>query len=129
MQRYLDPRFLLRLGPSLVMILFGLNQMYSPQNWFKYIPDWVQNWNISPQTLMYVHAAINVLLGVLLLSGWNAVTITTLSIIWFLSILPFAFMADWTVALRDFAIILSMCALLVLVMSEAKIRNFLGRIF
>lgn len=109
-QYYMNPQFLLKLGPSLVMVLFGLNQLLRPNYWLQYVPDWATRF-MSPYTIMNIHGLINVALGLLLFSGWNASTVICLTLLWFLSILPFAYSVDWTIGLRDTSIILSLLAL------------------
>jgi len=103
---------LVKLGPALMMILFGISQMMNPEMWFKYIPTWVSN-VISPFIVMRLHASVNILLGLLLLSGWRADVIVPVVIVWFLSIIPFAFLSDWTIGLRDTAVTLGLISLLV----------------
>jgi hypothetical protein len=103
-------RLLLRLGPSVVMMAFGSHQMYSPQPWIKeYMPKWIKNL-YDPDITMRIHGTGNAILGLLLLFGigewW--------SLIWWLSILPFAFYGSWKAGLRDLAIVLSLVALILL---------------
>ncbi len=113
--RSVDPIFLLKLGPALVMILFGISQLMSPGMWLPFIPEWViTNVPLPATTIMKIHAIVNICLGLLLLSGWKAGIVIPVVILWFISILPFAFMVDWTLALRDSSIILSLVALLAL---------------
>jgi uncharacterized membrane protein len=110
-----DPRFLLRLGPALMMIIFGIDQLRNPQNWFQYLPRQIPNLlRMSPSTIMRVHAVFNVLIGFWLLSGWTQRVATWIALLWLISILPFAFMGDWTVGVRDSVIVLSVIALLFL---------------
>ena len=111
----MDPRFLLRLGPSIVMITFGINQFYQPQNWLQYVPSWApQVLRMAPETIMRIHSVVNVLLGLWLLSGVQPNIAAWLSLLWFLSILPFAFMSDWTIGVRDTALTIGIFALITL---------------
>jgi hypothetical protein len=111
----INSHFLLRLGPSLMMILFGLNQLTNPDYWIRFIPQWiVQNSPVSPYTIMRSHAIVNILLGIFLLSGWHSLTATWITIFWFISILPFAYMFDWTIGLRDTAVVLGLISSLMI---------------
>lgn len=110
-----DPSFLLRLGPALVMIFFGIDQFRNPMNWMSFMPNWAPGLTgINPVTIMRLHSIINIVLGVLLLTYRSSV-VAWASFLWFLSILPFAFMADWTIGLRDLALTLGLLALIYLI--------------
>ena len=109
----LDHKLLLKLGPSLMMILFGIDQIINPEVWLPFIPSWLlQISPLSPTAIMRSHALINVILGFLLLSGWRDTTVIWVTILWFVSIIPFTLIVDWTIAVRDFAVLLGLIALL-----------------
>uniref|UniRef100_A0A6C0JU42 Uncharacterized protein n=1 Tax=viral metagenome TaxID=1070528 RepID=A0A6C0JU42_9ZZZZ len=108
----MNKELLIKLGPALMMILFGISQMMNPEMWFKYIPTFVSSL-VSPFIVMRLHASVNILLGLLLLSGWRADLIVPVVIVWFLSIIPFAFLSDWTIGLRDTAVSLGLISLFV----------------
>mgnify|MGYP006329629961 CR=1 FL=1 len=111
-QKYInDPSFLLRLGPALVMLFFGIDQFRNPGNWLQYVPSWAVNMTgISPYTILRLHSIVNIVLGILLFT-YRSKAVVWVVFFWFLSILPFAFMGDWTVGLRDTAITLGLLAL------------------
>lgn len=107
-----DPLFLLRLGPAIIMFLFGLDQFMNPNRWLSFMPSWVpEKTGIDPITLMRLHSVVNIVLGILLMTYSNII-VAGLAFFWFLSILPFAYSADWTIGLRDTAVILSLLALI-----------------
>jgi len=108
-----DSKFLLRVGPALLMIIFGIDQLLRPGDWLQYVPLWVQQM-MSREDVMRLHAITNIVLGLLLLSGWNSQIIAVVAFFWFLSILPFAFMVDWKIGLRDTVITTSILASLLL---------------
>lgn len=103
------PLFFLRLGVSLAMLAFGLNQFLSPKTWVKqYLPTWFQKLLLLPPiTFMRLHALGNLALGSLFLLGLFPGLIPLFVLVWWLTILPFAFWHDWTIGLRDLAIILA----------------------
>jgi hypothetical protein len=106
---------LLRFGPALTMILFGLNQFINPENWIKYIPDSIVPYlPTTTENFMKMHALANIALGVLLLSGWQPIIVTSIVLAWWASIIPFAALVDWTIGVRDTAIGLSLAALIFL---------------
>lgn len=106
-----NAKLILRLAPALLMILFGLNQLYYPEVWLNYIPSWIPSDHI---TFMRVHAIGNIVLGLLLASGIELYWTLTASLIWWFSIVVAAFPVDWTVGTRDLTIASSIVALYLL---------------
>lgn len=108
---------LIRIGVSLVMISFGINQLKSPEDWIKeYMPKFIQkNPFFSPVSLMRMHAMGNIAFGVLFISGQLPQIGAIVTLLWWLSILPFAFYDSWKAGMRDLAIIASIMAVVVLV--------------
>ncbi len=106
---------LIRLGIGSVMVLFGISQQKSPQNWLGYIPGLVRFiLPIKPEQFMRIHSLGNIALGSLLISGaWPTVSVC-LALGWWLWVLPFAFYKDFTIGMRDLAIVMSLAALLAL---------------
>lgn len=106
---------LIRIGVGTVMIAFGLSQQFSPHKWLDYMP-WLIRFimPISPVHFMRLHSLGNLGLGILLLGGVWLPAALWLVLVWWIAILPFAFYKDFTIGLRDFAIIMSLIALLVL---------------
>lgn len=106
---------LIRVGVGIVMVAFGINQIASPVNWLKYIPRLVRFiMPIDSRVFMRLHGTGNVTLGLFLASGLLQPLSIWTALLWWLWILPFAAYYDRTIGLRDFAIIVSLAALLVL---------------
>jgi hypothetical protein len=107
---------LIRLGVGIVMVSFGLYQVTKPETWLKYIPKPLQFiMPFKPTSFMRIHALGNIGLGLLLAIGiWQPVSVW-LALLWWAWVLPFAFYAELTMGLRDFAIIMALIALLLLV--------------
>jgi hypothetical protein len=105
---------LLRVGPALCMVIFGIHQMAKPQDWLHYIPGSVQKFLLaSPTTTMRGHALANIVLGLWLASGLFPLIGIWVALVWWASILPFAFRVSWAIGLRDLSITISIIALLV----------------
>jgi hypothetical protein len=106
---------LIRLGVGIVMVLFGLSQMKSPEKWLQYIPKFFQFiMPVRPTSFMRAHSLGNLGLGAWLMIGGGGTWSIWISILWWISILPSAFYHAYTTGLRDFAIIMALIALLVL---------------
>lgn len=106
---------LIRYGAALTMVVFGISQMLNPNKWIDYIPESLRKISpIQPQTTMRLHAIGNVLLGLWLISGMYIEIALWANIIWWISILPFAFIKEWTIGLRDVSIIMALIAALAL---------------
>ena len=104
----LDAIQLLKIGPSAMMILFGIAQLIQPQSWEMYIPTVIVQYTGS--WFLVVHALINICLGILLWSEWKPKLITAAVVVWYISIIPFAFLVDKSGALRDIVIVMSLIA-------------------
>lgn len=106
---------LIRIGVGTVMIAFGASQFRSPHKWLDYMPRFVRFiLPIEPAAFMRVHSLSNLVLGILLLSGLWMPAALGFVLAWWIAILPFAFYKDFTIGLRDFAIIMALIAMLVL---------------
>ena len=106
---------LIRLGVGFCMVCFGLSQFFRPNGWLGYIPKWLGIiMPMKPATFMREHALGNFFLGLIFMLGlWPVVTAWIVAG-WWLSILPFAFLYDCYIALRDLAIIMCVVAVIVL---------------
>jgi uncharacterized membrane protein len=97
------------------MIVFGIHEFFKPQNWFEYIPPWLEKMSpISKKREMQLHALGNFLFGLFLLINIMPKTAGWIVLIWWISILPFAFRKNWAIGMRDLSIIFSIAAYLVL---------------
>ena len=103
--------FFLKLGPGLLMLIFGISQVRNSEGWFdEYVPKWFRK--ILPMHLvMTVHAVVNIILGVWLIVGIHLVLASWLGFVWMLSILPFAFYKSWKTGMRDLVTTLTLLAL------------------
>lgn len=106
---------IIRLGVAVTMVLFGINQLLSPAQWISYIPGSLRNiLPIKPETTMRMHALGNIILGLWLAVGIYPIAGSWVNLLWWISILPFAFIKDWRIGMRDLSIIASLVALILL---------------
>lgn len=106
--------WLLRIGPALTMIAFGIHQTFiNPEPWREYFPKFLEK--ILPfDSTMRVHGIGNILIGLFLISSLYPLIAAWIALIWWLSILPFAFLGSWKSGMRDFAINCALAALVAL---------------
>lgn len=108
-------QLLIRLSIGATMVAFGVHQILRPQPWLVYIPAWLERLlPARPESFMRSHGSGNVALGLLFISGFSIVFVSWATVVWWLSILPFALWHDWAIGLRDFAVI---CAALAVAVS------------
>ena len=106
---------LIRVSVGSVQVLFGLSQQRSPQDWLGYVPKPLQLLlPVKPVNFMRIHSLGNIGIGLWLLSGLVLPVAIWVSLLWWIWILPFAFYKAMSIGLRDFAIIMSLIALLLL---------------
>jgi hypothetical protein len=96
----------LRIIISATMVLFGIDQITNPNAWTSYVPDKIAELtHMNKKLIIRVHSFGNLILGVLFGTGVNLTFTTWATLIWWVSILPFAFLYDWRIGLRDTAIV------------------------
>lgn len=106
---------LIRLSVALTMVLFGIHQFMNPGQWIDYIPGGLRKFLITtPENTMRMHAIINILLGVWFAVGIYPLVGSWATLLWWVSILPFAFYKDWRIGLRDLSITASVLAVILL---------------
>lgn len=100
---------IIRIAVGLNMLIFGLDQITRPGYWTKYIPDWLDSMlPTSKETDIRIHSFGNLILGILLVLNVFEIYIVIASLIWWISIFPFALIENWRIALRDSVIITSL---------------------
>lgn len=106
---------IIRLSIGLAMIVFGASQMKSPEKWLKYMPGIIRFlMPIKPTSFMRMHSVGNISLGFLLAAGLFQPVSIWMALLWWIWVSPFAFYYEFTVGLRDLAIIMSLVSLLLL---------------
>lgn len=108
--------WIIRIFTAFIMVVFGLHQMFKPQAWQIYVPEWMHKLSpMSPDLQMRMHALGNLAFGVFLVAGnFHPLVAAWVALLWWFSILPFAFRVKWDIGLRDLTIIGSLIALIVL---------------
>lgn len=95
-------KIILRISLSLVFLWFGINQLYYPSSWIGFVPSFIP---FSPGTIVLLNGSLEVILGLMLLSGIQVrFSSLVLSIHLFLIALPMGFTA---IAIRDFGLALA----------------------
>ena len=103
-------------GVALTMLVFGINQMLRPTYWVtRYIPQvLISLLPMKPVTFMRLHALGNIIFGLfLVISFGHPLVAAWVALIWWITILPFAF-RFWEIGMRDLTIIFSLIALIIL---------------
>ena len=107
----LNPVLMLRLGLGAVFIYAGLSSLVSPFSWVGFVPQWVGV--IMPiETFLIFHGVFEVLLGVVLISGFFLRIVSILAFLSLLSIIVF-FGVD-EITFRDFGLLMMALALFLL---------------
>lgn len=94
------------------MVAFGVNQIVAPNSWTnEYMPKWLKKIVHDPQLFMKIHGGGNLGLGLFLVSGIGVQVSVVATLMWWLTILPFAFYGSWKSGMRDLAIVSALAAL------------------
>ncbi len=108
--------WVLRISVALTMVIFGIHQFLNPREWIHYIPKFLQNLSpVSLETDMRAHSLGNMAFGLFLIAGnFHPLLAAWVALIWWITILPFAFQVKWDIGLRDLTIIGALIALVIL---------------
>jgi hypothetical protein len=100
----------LRLLGPIIFIIFGIDQLRDTKEWHEYIPKWMMPLLPGgPDGFMKVHAVINILLGIWILSGIALKVSIGFAVIWMATIVASGFLSGkWRVGLRDLSITLGL---------------------
>jgi len=107
----LKPVLALRLGLGLVLIYAGIGMFANPESWVGYVPSWLGK-IIAPETFLTVHGVFELILGVLIITGFFLPFASLLLFLDMGSILLFYGVDD--VTFRDFGLLMSALALFLL---------------
>ncbi len=60
----------LRVGLSIVLFWFGINQILDPSKWTYFIPEWVVNISpFTPELIVLLNGGVEIILGAFILFG------------------------------------------------------------
>jgi uncharacterized membrane protein YphA (DoxX/SURF4 family) len=63
--------FLLRLALAFTLLFAGIDSFVHTSDWIWFVPTWLENFGISQQLALHGHAVMEIILGILLLTGWK----------------------------------------------------------
>ena len=102
------PAFL-RIGMSLVILWFGVEQLIDVTSWIGYLPEWTATLPISQSTLVYLNGSFEIIFGVFMLLGFYT-RISALLLA--LHLFDIAYIVGYdAIGVRDFGLALSLFAI------------------
>lgn len=78
--------FVLRFGLAFVFIYAGVSSLLAPADWIGFVPEWSENFGITRDFALKVHAFADLALGLWLLSGFLGVLAGLVAFVWLLTI-------------------------------------------
>ena len=102
----------LRIGLAFVFLYAGISIIANPTAWIGFLPDFIDIF-FSKRTLLYIHAGLDILLGLWLLSNKNIFYASLLSALNILGIIVFN-LGALDIIFRDIAIFFTCLALAIL---------------
>lgn len=106
---------LIRVIVGATMMSFGVHQIVRPGAWSGYLPPQLIRLLPAPKnSFMRTHGLGNLALGLGLFIQLLPFVVDWIVLVWWLSILPFAFYADWAVGMRDASVIAALAALIIM---------------
>ena len=62
-----------RIGLAIVFLYAGVSAILKPYDWIGFIPMWVTDYiPFTAQTLLHFHSGFEIILGLILLAGWQS---------------------------------------------------------
>ena len=110
--KYLLISFLLRSGLAIVFLYAGVSAFLNPTAWIGFVPMWIRN-IISENIFLPIHATLDVVIGIWLISGKKIFYASIVASLAILSILIFNIGA-LEILFRDVAILFMALALVAL---------------
>ncbi|HVS79748.1 MAG TPA: DoxX family membrane protein [Candidatus Paceibacterota bacterium] len=113
MKSFIVRDFLQRLGPSSILVVFGVWEIIDPAYWASYLPGFAANFG-HPEAQVVVHGCILAVLGLALLFNFHTRLAAILSTLVLLSIV-FSLLLEggWNeIVMRDISILISTSALM-----------------
>ena len=104
------PRLLLQLALSLVFFYAGINIFFEPSRWIGFIPTWVEKFGLSRELALYAHAALDITVGVWVLSSFRRLWAGLSAFALLSSIVVFSGFALLPITFRDVGLALSALA-------------------
>lgn len=94
-------------GLATVFIVAGLTKLSNPSMWLGFEPVWLQNLvPFSPTEFVYVTGGFETVLGTVIGMRWRSRITASIASIWLMGItFTVASMSLWTIALRDFGLV------------------------
>jgi len=99
----------LRIGISLIILWFGFTQLFNPEWGLSWLPSWTQAIPLEPLTIITLNGIAEIILGILLLTGFLIRISSGLLILHLLTIVIFGIGYN-DVAIRDIGIIFALVA-------------------
>lgn len=112
--------FFVRVGLSIVFLYAGTAAVLDPLSWMGFIPSWVRA-IIPPAIFLPLHAAMDMAIGLWLLSGWKRFYAGLVASLALLSIIVFN-LGALDIIFRDIALFFSAVAVMALHWQEVKER-------
>ena len=102
--------FAVRLGLSLVLLWFGIDELRHPGVWASLVPSWLTSLlHVSDLTFMRFNGVFELLLALLLLIGWFTRIVAAIVVLHFAGIIYAVGYGD--IAIRDLGLLLAALSL------------------
>jgi len=94
-----------RLGISIVFLLFGISQIFNGKNWLAWLPPFVDSFPLDPLTFVLFIGIFNFIVGGLLLIGLFTRLAALLGVLHLIGVISVLGYND--IAIRDFGLMLA----------------------
>jgi uncharacterized membrane protein YphA (DoxX/SURF4 family) len=64
-------KFLIQFGLAFTLLYAGIDSFWHTNDWLGFVPQWVENFGTPIRLALHMHAVVEIILGLWLLSGWR----------------------------------------------------------
>lgn len=80
-------KYILQIGLAFTLLYAGISSFLHPYDWVGFVPTWVEKFGTSQLLALHMHGVVEIILGLLLLTGWQRKWISLLVALDILAIL------------------------------------------
>ena len=116
--------FFLRVGLGLIFLWIGLQEIFHPRNWMRYIPAWLHT-TTGIDVFLYILGLINFIIGILILIGMFTRISTFIACLQLFGVI--VTVGYGAIAVRDFGLLMMAISLLILGPGKFSVDYYIER--
>ena len=67
----MNKKYILQVGLAFTLLFAGISSFLYPNDWVGFVPLFVEKFKVSQLMALHIHAVVEIILGLLLLTNWQ----------------------------------------------------------